>query len=88
MEDAKGQDSLDICRAIDLAYSTACCHVVPSALNDSQLGRFYAENGFFSELDKLSDEMFELLDFESIGTKMRKGEGGVFTTHGYVVQHK
>lgn len=87
MEAAKGQDSLDICRAIDLAYSTACCHVVPSALNDSQLGRFYAENGFFSELDKLSDEMFELLDFESIGTKMRKGEGGVFTTHGYVVQH-
>lgn len=87
MEAAKGQGGMELCRAIDLAYSTECCHVAPSALNDSQLGRFYAENGFLPELDQLSDEMFKLLDFEGIGIKMRKGEGGVFTTHGYVVQH-
>ena len=87
MEKAKGQGGMELCRAIDLAYSTECCHVAPSARNDSQLGRFYAENGFFTELDDLSDEMFEMLDFEGIGTKMRTGEGGVFTTRGYVTQH-
>lgn len=87
MEKAKGQGGLELCRAIDLAYSTECCHVVPSARNDSQLGRFYAENGFFTELDDLSDNMFEMLDFEGIGAKMRTGEGGVFTRRGYVTQH-
>jgi hypothetical protein len=39
------------------------------------------------DVDKLSDKLFELLDFERFGREMRQGEGGVFTEHGYVVQH-
>lgn len=74
-------------RLLDLAYSTGCCHVVDEARNDKQLGRFYAQNGFVPEVDKISDRLFEMLNFESIARELRQGEGGVFTPHGYVVQH-
>ena len=72
----------------DLAASAAqdCCHVV-SAADDAQLGRFYAENGFLPELDGISNQVFELLDFAQIGKLMRTGENGVFTKNAYVVQH-
>lgn len=86
MEVDKKQGLIQVPRLIDLAYSTDCCHVV-DAMNDSQLGRFYAENGFISEAEQLPDKVFELLDFEKIGREARIGEGGVFTKQGYVVQH-
>ena len=87
LEVAKENGPISIGKLIDLACSTDCCHVVGEALNDSQLGRFYAENGFVPELDNLPDKVFELLDFERIGWELRQGEGGVFTDGGYVVQH-
>ena len=72
----------------DLAVSakTDCYHVVDAA-DDAQLGRFYAENGFMEELDGLSDDVFEMLDFGKIGKALRTGENGTFTRSGYVVQH-
>lgn len=72
----------------DLAVSakTDCYHVVDAA-DDAQLGRFYAENGFMEELDGLSDDVFEMLDFGKIGKALRTGENGTFTRNGYVVQH-
>ncbi|WP_298034097.1 antirestriction protein ArdA [uncultured Dysosmobacter sp.] len=73
-------------RLIDLAYSADCCHVLPEALNDSQLGRFYAENGFIPSVENVPDSIFELLDFERLGREARIGEGGVFTSRGYVCQ--
>ncbi len=81
------REPFGIPRLIDLAYSADCCHVVPEAKDDAALGRFYAENGFVPEVDSLSDELFELLNFEKIGHDCRTGEGGVFTSGGYVVQH-
>nr|WP_326184188.1 antirestriction protein ArdA [uncultured Oscillibacter sp.] len=87
MEINKRDGDIQIPRLIDLAYSTDCCHVVGEALNDSQLGRFYAENGFIPEVKAVPDEIFELLDFEMLGRKARMGEHGVFTLHGYVTQH-
>ena len=69
------------------ANSTGCCRVVGEALNDSQLGRSYAKNGFVPGLGELPDDIFELLDFEQIGRKARLAEGGIFTERGYVVQH-
>ncbi len=74
-------------RIIDLAYSTDSCHVVDEARNDAQLGRFYAENDFVPDTEKLMDRLFEMLDFEKIGREMRCAEGGVFTEGGYVVQN-
>ncbi len=63
----------------DLAVSakTDCYHVVDAA-DDAALGRFYAENDFMPELDGISDEVFEMLDFAGIGRMMRCSENGVF----------
>ena len=76
-------------KLLQLAENTACCHRVPQARNDSQLGQFYAENGFVEGVDDLPDRLFELLDFEKIGREARLAEGGVFTEDsGYVVRHQ
>lgn len=76
-------------KLLQLAENTACCHRVPQARNDSQLGRFYAENGFVEGVDDLPDRLFELIDFEKIGREARLAEGGVFTEDsGYVVRHQ
>ena len=71
----------------DLAVSakTDCYHVVDAA-DDAQLGRFYAENEFIPELDGVSNEVFEMLDFAGIGRMMRHGENGVFVGSLYVLQ--
>ena len=71
----------------DLAVSakTDCYHVVDAA-DDAQLGRFYAENEFVPELDGISDEVFEMLDFAGIGRMMRHGENGVFVGNCYVLR--
>lgn len=87
MKIAERSGPIRIGTLVDLAYSTECCHVVGEARNDSQLGRFYAENGFFPQYDNLPEEIFEMLDFERVGRESRLHEGGVFTPHGYVVQN-
>ena len=71
----------------DLAVSakTDCYHVVEAA-DDAQLGRFYAENEFMPELDGVSNEVFEMLDFAGIGRMMRCSENGVFVNSLYVLQ--
>ena len=85
-------------RLLSLANNTPYCDVVDVAVNDSQLGKFYAENGFVTELEQLPDEAFkiieDMLDYEQIGRKMRQAEGGVFVDRstygysGYVIQHR
>ena len=71
----------------DLAVSakTDCYHVVDAA-DDAQLGRFYAENEFIPELDGISNEVFEMLDFAGIGRMMRCSENGVFVDSLYVLR--
>ena len=71
----------------DLAVSakTDCYHVVDAA-DDAQLGRFYAENEFIPELDGVSNEVFEMLDFAGIGRMMRCSENGVFVNSLYVLR--
>ena len=71
----------------DLAVSakTDCYHVVDAA-DDAQLGRFYAENEFIPELDGVSNEGFEMLDFAGIGRMMRCSENGVFVGSLYVLR--
>ena len=71
----------------DLAVSakTDCYHVVEAA-DDAQLGRFYAANEFIPELDGVSNEVFEMLDFAGIGRMMRCSENGVFVDSLYVLR--
>ena len=85
-------------RLLSLADNTPYCDVIDVALNDSQLGKFYAENGFVTELEQLPDEAFkiieDMLDYEQIGRKIRQAEGGVFVDRstygysGYVIRHR
>jgi hypothetical protein len=87
MELAKKYGPISIATMVDLAYSTDCCHVVEDVVTDAQLGEFYAENGFMPELDALPDSVFQLLDFEKLGEKMRFEDGGILVNRGYVSQH-
>lgn len=80
-------DKLTIQRMLDLAYSVDCCHVVPEVRDDAALGKFYVENDFLPELEKVLDSVLELLGYEKIGKTMRQGEGSVITPHGYVERH-
>lgn len=85
-------------RLLSLADNTPYCDVIDVALNDSQLGKFYTENGFVTELEQIPDEAFkiieDMLDYEQIGRKMRQAEGGVFVDRstygysGYVIRHR
>ena len=80
-------DELTVQRMLDLAYSVDCCHVVPEVRDDTALGRFYVENDFLPELEKVPDTVLEMLDYEKIGKMMRQGENSVITPHGYVERH-
>ena len=68
-----------------LAEQAEHCHIVPEATDDASLGRFYAANGFIPEVADVPDKVFELLDFQLLGRRIRQAEGGVFTSRGYVV---
>ena len=72
---------------LDLAYSVDCCHVVPEIRDDAALGKFYVENDFLPELEKVPDKVLEMLDYAKIGRTMRQGEQSVITPRGYVEQH-
>ena len=87
MEVAKKYGPISIATMVDLAYSTDCCHVVEGVTTDAQLGKFYAENGFMPELDDLPNSIFQLLDFDKLGEKMRFEDGGILVNRGYVSQH-
>lgn len=78
---------LTLQRLLDLAYSVDCCHVVPEVRDDAALGKFYVENDFLPELEKVPDKVLEMLDYAKIGRMMRQGEQSVITPHGYVEQH-
>ena len=66
----------------DLAASAGECQVLYNVRSDAELGGFYALNGFLPELEGLSDAVYELLDEEKIGSKMRQDDGGVFLHYG------
>lgn len=78
---------LTIQRLLDLAYSVDCCHVVPEVRDDAALGRFYVENDFLPELEKVPDKVLEMLDYAKIGRTMRQGESSVITPRGYVERY-
>ena len=80
-------DELTVQRLLDLAYSTDCCHVVPEVRDNTALGKFYVENDFLPELEKVPDKVLELLDYAKIGRQVRQNECGTITPHGYVERH-
>lgn len=75
---------IEIDALMTLAEQARHCHVVPEATDDAQLGRFYAANGFIPEVVDVPDQVFELLDFQLLGRRIREAEGGIFTRQGFV----
>ena len=88
MELLKGDEEITVQKLRDFTESVDCCHVVPEAKSVYQLGRFYAENGFVPEIEDISEQVFELLDFYLIGRRIQQEECGIFTSQGYVVQNE
>ena len=80
-----GVITLQDLRNLAVSAKTDCYHVVEAA-DDAQLGRFYAENDFVPELEGISNEVFEMLDFAGIGRMMRCSENGVFVDSLYVLR--
>ena len=70
---------------ITLSEQAKHCQVAPEATDDASLGRFYAANGSIPEVKDVPDKVFELLDFQLLGRRIRQSAGGVFTRQGYVV---
>jgi len=69
-----------------MTYSTDDCQIAYNVRDDSALGAFYLENGFYDDrLTGLSEDMIEMLDTEKLGQRSRSDEGGVFTPDGYVI---
>ena len=84
VEDSGGIITMQDMRDLAVSAKTDCYHVVDAA-DDAALGRFYAENEFIPDLDGVSDAVFKMLDFASIGRMMRQGENGVFVGSLYVL---
>ena len=70
---------------ITLSEQAKHCQVAPEATDDAPLGRVYAANGSIPEVKDVPDKVFELLDFQLLGRRIRQSAGGVFTRQGYVV---
>lgn len=70
---------------ITLSEQAKHCQVAPEATDDTSLGRVYAANGSIPEVKDVPDKVFELLDFQLLGRRIRQSAGGVFTRQGYVV---
>lgn len=83
--DAFGKSpGLDFDRLMDIACARDCCHIAEDVDTDEKLGHFLCENGFFPEMDKLSDEIYGRLDFAGIGRQMRMDEHGAYAYGCYV----
>ena len=70
---------------ITLSEQAKHCQVAPEATDDASLGRVYAANGSIPEVKDVPDKVFELLDFQLLGRRIRQSAGGVVTRQGYVV---
>ena len=70
---------------ITLSEQAKHCQVAPEATDDASLGRVYAANGSIPEVKDVPDKVFELLDFQLLGRRIRQSAGGIFTRQGYVV---
>ena len=70
---------------ITLSEQAKHYQVAPEATDDASLGRVYAANGSIPEVKDVPDKVFELLDFQLLGRRIRQSAGGVFTRQGYVV---
>lgn len=73
---------------INIAYNLDCFEFRPGVLNDTELGKICIENGMVELLNRLPDDVIELLDLEKVGEELRRSDQGTFTSKGYVFKNK
>ena len=71
--------------ALKASYNLNTFTFLPGIGSDEILGDFALENELIEEYNSLPDSIYEALDKEKAGAKMREMEGGVFVNEGYLV---
>ena len=71
--------------ALRASYNMGSIMFLDGIDNDELLGEFALENGMIEEYNNLPDEIYEALDKEKAGARMREGEGGVIVNGGYLL---
>ena len=71
--------------ALRASYNLNTFTFLPGIGSDEILGDFALENELIEDYNALPDNIYEALDKEKAGAKMREMEGGVFVNEGYLV---
>lgn len=71
---------------INLTYSLANYRILHRVGNDIELGQYYADNGFITELDEVPEVLTAFIDLEKIGRMMRESEKGIFLEGCYITK--
>jgi len=71
--------------ALRASYNMRSFTFFPDMDTDEALGEFALENNFFEDYNALPTEIYEALDREKAGARMREQEGGRFVEGGYLV---
>ena len=71
--------------ALRASYNMRSFTFFPDMDTDEALGEFALDNNFFEDYNALPTEIYEALDREKAGARMREQEGGVFADGGYLV---
>ena len=71
--------------ALRTSYNMRSITFFPGMDSDEALGEFALDNNFFEDYNALPTEIYEALDQEKVGARMREQEGGRFVEGGYLV---
>lgn len=69
---------------LNLCYNLKCYEFHPGIINDRMLGEICLEEDMLEWLCVLQEDVRSLLDPQKVGMELRREEGGIFTSKGYV----
>ena len=79
----KGLDKLSLNDLINITYNLSDCDIFYGVFNDTDLGKMYAHNGMLEWVCDIGQDVWQYLDYETIGYDIRKQENGIYTEEGY-----
>lgn len=77
-------DFISLKDLINLTYSVDDYSVASNISNDTELGEMLVDNNMVEDIEKLSEEIIELLDYKKVGEAHRISENGVYVNGFYV----
>ena len=79
----RGLDRLTLTDLINITYNLQDCDIFYGVFNDTDLGKMYAHNGMLDWICDIGKDVWQYLDYETIGYDIRKRENGIYTEDGY-----